>query len=121
MAYVPFDTAEPDPSTESITEFGTATRANFAALRDAVIMGTVAGWDMTPSGGTAEEPGTLTYDKSTERVKAVITWGSSGGEDGNPTQVVYSYSSNSGTDYDTIGTLTISYDTSGNVTGTAWS
>lgn len=121
MAYVPLDLTKPDASTQSISAMGTSTRQNLAALRDAVVAGILVGWDMTPSGGTAEQPATLTYAKGTERVKAVLTWGSSGGADGNVTQAVYSYSSNSGSSYDTMGTLTISYDTSGNVTGTAWS
>jgi hypothetical protein len=121
MAYTAFDPTEPDPSTQNITEFGQSVQDNQAALRDAVVGGTMAGWAMTPSGGTAEQPAVITYAKSTERVKIDLTWGSSGGADGNVTQAVFSYSSNSGTDYDTMGTETISYDTAGNPTGTSWS
>jgi len=44
-----------------------------------------------------------------------------GGGAGNVTQAVYAYSSNSGGSYDTIGTLSITYDTAGYVTGTTWS
>lgn len=120
MAYDPFDPAEPDSSTESIATYSTELRANLAALRDAVVAGVFVGWDLTPSGGTAEQPATLTYDKGSECIKIALTWGSSGGEDGNVTQAVYSYSSNCSS-YDTMGTLTISYDVNGNVTGTAWS
>lgn len=120
MAYDLFDPTLPDPSSENITSFGQSVRDNQAALRDAVIAGAFAGWDMTPSGGTAEQPATLTYDKGSECIKIALTWGSSGGEDGNVTQAVYSYSSNCSA-YDTMGTLTISYDANGNVTGTAWS
>jgi hypothetical protein len=71
---------------------------------------------MAASGGTAAEPATLTYSKSTERVRASLTWAS-----GKVTVAVYAYSSTSGSSYDTIGTNTITYDGSGNVTATTWS
>lgn len=121
MAYTPFDASVPDASTEDLTDMGQSTRHNLKAIRDAVVAGNLAGWNLTPAGGTAEQPATLTYAKGTERVRGSLTWGSSGGADGNVTQAVWEYSSNSGGSYDTIGTVTIAYDTSGNVTSTTWS
>lgn len=78
-------------------------------------------WGLTPSGGTAEKPAVVVYAKSVERVRATLTWGTTGGETDNVTVAVYEYSSNSGGAYSTIGTKTMTYDASGNVTLTAWS
>ena len=122
MTYTAFNEAKPDSTAAGgMPVYSQAIRDNLQALRDAVIMGALAGWAMTPSGGTAEQPTTLTYSKGTERIKAALTWGTTGGESGNVTQSVYSYSSNSGTSWDVIGTRTVSYDANSNVTGTAWS
>ncbi|WP_448508794.1 hypothetical protein [Immundisolibacter sp.] len=67
------------------------------------------------------QPTGLSYSKSTERIRAALTWGTSGGEAGNVTVAHYSYSSDSGASYDSIGVNTITYDGNGNVTGTTWS
>jgi hypothetical protein len=117
MAYTPFDPTKPDATAQTLTQMGTSERNNFLAIRDAVIMGGgFYGWNMAASGGTAAEPALLTYSSGTERVKAALTWSS-----GNVTVAVYSYSSNSGGAYDTIGTKTITYDGSNNVTAATWS
>lgn len=122
MTYTAYDNTNPDSTaTGGMPVYSQSIRDNFQAMRDAVIMGAMAGWNMTPSGGTAEQPATLTYSKGVERIKATLTWGTTGGADGNVTQSVYSYSSNGGTSWDVIGTMTVSYDASSNVTGTAWS
>lgn len=117
MAYVQFDATKPNGATANGTTVLSELRDNMEALRDAVVMGGgFFGWAMAATGGTAEEPTTLTYSKGTERVRATLTWSS-----GKVTQAVYSYSANSGGSYDTIGTKTITYDGSDNVTGTSWS
>ena len=122
MAYTPFDPTKPDASTQNGTAFAGSARDNLKAIRDAAIMGGGSyGWNMALSGGTASQPAVLTYSKSTERVRASLTWGTTGGEDGNVTVALYEYSSNSGSSYDTIGTKTVTYDASANVTATTWS
>lgn len=122
MTYTAFDAAKPDASSQNGTQFAQSTRDNLKAVRDAVIAGGgFYGWALTISGGTADQPTTFVWSLSTERVKAVLTWGTSGGEAGNPTQVVYSYSSDSGSTYATIKTKTNTYDSSGNLTATSWS
>ena len=78
-------------------------------------------WDFTPAGGTAEQPATVTYSRSTSRFRGSITWGTSGGEDGNPTTIVWAFSGDSGTTYNTIATQAFTYDASANVTGMSWS
>lgn len=70
---------------------------------------------------TVGQPETLLYTKGTERVRAALTWGTTGGEAGNVTVAIYSYSSDSGLTYSTIGTKTVTYDGSGNVVSTTWS
>jgi len=123
MAYVSFDSTVPNAATQDGTDVCDAIRDNQEALRDAVVLGAMEDWDLTVTAGTgsASEPQYLTYDKGAERLRATLTWGTTGGEDGNVTQSVYAYSSNSGSSYDTIGTLAVSYDSNGNVTATTWS
>ena len=82
--------------------------------------GELVNWDLTPSGGTADQPAVLLYTRATEQVRQTITWGTSGGADGNPTQVVHEYSDDSGSTWSTLGTETITYDSSGNVTAIGW-
>ena len=122
MPYIFFDTTKPDAATQNITGFASSVRTNEAALRDAAILaGGFPGFNLAISGGTAEQPALLTYSKGVERVKAALTWGTAGGESGNVVSAVYSYSANSGTTYDAIGTKTVTYDALGNVTQTTWS
>jgi len=104
------------------TQFAQDTRLNMQVIRDAVIMsGGFYGWDMVASGGTADKPAQFIYTMGTEQVKADVTWGVSGGANGSPVVVAYSYSPDNGTTWAAIKTKTINYDTSGNVTGTIWS
>lgn len=121
MAYTGLDLTKPDGATQNGTQVLQSVRDNQRALRDMIVSGFAAGWGMTPSGGTAEQPAQVLYNNGPERLRAALTWGSTGGEAGNVTQAVYAYSSNSGGSYDTVGTLSIAYDTAGYVTGTTWS
>lgn len=121
MAYIPFNKDKPIWGADDGTTTAQHIRNNLTAIRDAALMGGFFGWPLAISGGTAEQPTTFIYSSGTERVRAVLTWGTTGGEDGNPVQAVYSYSSNSGADYDTIGTKTLTYDSNGNLTATSWS
>jgi len=122
MAYTHFDATKPTPVAKTITQMADDMRANLMALRDQII--SAAGfenWPATPAGGTNEQPATITYSNGTERWRKSITWGSTGGADGNPTQIVYEYSSNSGSSYDTVRTKTISWNSDGTWAGTTWS
>ncbi len=117
MPYTPFDQTKPDAATQNGTAFGASIRNNLNAIRDACIMGGgFPGFNMSKSGGTAAEPAQILYSKGTERVRATLTW--SGGL---VTQAVYAYSSNSGGSYDTIGTVTLTWDGSNYLTSTTWS
>lgn len=98
-----------------------AIRQNLMALRDAVLTGAMVGWSMAQTGANAEQPDTITYANGVERIRLTITWGSSGGALGQPTIVVYDYSGNSGTSWDSMGTVTSTFDSGGNMTAQSWS
>ena len=120
MAYNQFDDTLP-VSTATGPQTVTDIRDNQQAMRDMIIIGGINGWDMDATGTDPAEPTQLLYDDGgTERLKAALTWGTTGGQDGNVTSATYSYSSNSGTDYDVIGIFGVTYDTDGNVTATGW-
>lgn len=119
MPYDPFLDNKPVSSDNGLVVID-ETRQNLMAMRDAVVMGAMSGWDYNPNGGTADQPAEFLYSKGTERIRGAVTWGTSGGADGNVTQIVWSYSSNSGSTYDTIGTQGITYDVDANVTAIAW-
>ena len=121
MAYTQFDPAKPDAGTQNITQFATSVRTNLAAIRDIAALGAAPGWNYSWLGGTAEKPSAMLWVKGTELLLAICTWGTTGGAKDNLTVAVFLYSSNSGGTHDTIGTQTIEYDASGNVTSTAWS
>ncbi|CAH1387013.1 hypothetical protein [Candidatus Nitrotoga sp. M5] len=121
MTYTAFDKTLPDATTQNGTQFAQAIRDNQAALRDAIVVGALKGWNFSKSGGTDEQPATILYKNSTQWLKIALTWGTTGGEAGNVTVAVYSYSSNSGVAYDTIGTKTITWDAAGLITATTWS
>ena len=121
MAYSGLDLTKPDGATQNGTQVLQSVRDNQRALRDMIVSGFAAGWAMTPSGGAAGQPAQILRSAGTESLRAALTWGTTGGGAGNVTQAVYAYSSNSGGSYDTVGTLSITYDTAGYVTGTTWS
>ena len=120
MAYVPFDSSKPTTAQTRQAAIDSI-RANEMAGRDANIIGVFKGFNYSVSGGTAAQPA-ITYRKNgAEWLRATLTWGTTGGENGNVTVAVYAYSANSGGAWDTIGTCTIAYDADGNVTTTTWS
>jgi len=122
MAYVNFEDGVPTAS-GTINELCTDTRNNLEAMRDAVVMGTASGWNYTKSGGTSEEPGEVRYSNANQRIRGTLTWGTSGGADGNVTVAVWEYTADHtvGTPvFDAIGTETISYDSGSNVVSTVW-
>ena len=122
MAYTKY-TSDTPVITDTGGEVIDDTRNNLMALRDAIVAGALVDWnlDITVGGGSAAEPDELIYKKNTEWIRLDITWGTSGGADGQPTVIVYAYSSNSGSLYDTIGTATMTYDANGNMTDLTWS
>lgn len=121
MAYTVFDPAKPDATTQNGTQFAQSIRDNLSAIRDGVVVGAIAGWNFSKSGGSAEMPAIVLYTKGTGRLRITLTWGTTGVATDNVTVAVYAYSSNSGSTYDTIGTKTITWDAAGLITATTWS
>ena len=121
MPYTQFDGTLPDAGTQAGTAAMQSVRDNLLALRDALAIGMLPGYNMSVSGGTAEQPAIFWWKKGAEWIKVSVTWGSTGGEAGNPTVCLCEYSANSGGAYVTIGTNTIAYDAAGNVVSTTWS
>ncbi|MBV5274464.1 MAG: hypothetical protein JZU52_12745 [Lamprocystis purpurea] len=103
---------------------------HFAA---ALILGTgvYPGWALTATGvdGVSApvdpaQPACLVWARGVERYRATLTWGVAGGAAGCVTAAALAHSINAGTHYTAlapVATLTIGYDSAGNVTGTTWS
>lgn len=92
------------------------------------------GWNVAVSGGTPEQPQYITWSKGNDRVRMELTWGTTGGAEGNVTQCVVSISEDSGSNWETFkgidedgeelltnGIFTLSYDVNGNFTTGTWS
>lgn len=134
MSYTQFNYAVP-VTTQTRQETVDSTRENLMALRDAVVMGSMPGWDFssgdasttatatatlsTPA-ATPSIPGVLQYRKGTEEVWVWVTWDG----DEYPTQLVYYYSPDTSSGYPAnriiIGTEDITYDLSFNITSVTW-
>jgi hypothetical protein len=128
MTYTAYDPALPDAATQNGTAFAGSTRANLQAMRDVIVaMGGMPGFNYSVSGGTAEQPASLFYKRGAEWIKVDLTWGTTGGADGNVTKAAYYYSSTSGGAYDGMVdgagnyVQAMSYDSNGNLTTTTWS
>jgi hypothetical protein len=120
MAYSPYVIGNPDGSTGTGATFATQLQNNLNALLHGVIIGAMKAWNMvvTAGSGTASMPQFITYSNGSYRLRKTITWN---GTTGNVISVLYEFSSNSGSSYDSIGTCTYAYDGSQNLTGWTWS
>lgn len=127
MAYTKYQVNVPD-ITDSGQDVIDDARENLEALRDAVVAGIFPDWDMSVTAGTgsASEPQRIEWRKDGTGVLAIraeITWGTSGGSDGNPTSVEYEFTGNrtaSSPTWETMGTVSYTYDSDGNVTASSW-
>lgn len=124
MAYTQFDSTKP-VGTDTGPNFATSANANDKALRDAIIMGAMHGFlfSVTAGTGTAKQPQYMFWKNGTIWLRATLTWGTTGGQKYNITQIVWDLSINSGSDYTTapggnMDTMTLTYDSSGNLTAT---
>ena len=119
MAYDKFDYSHPDPTTDNGTDAFDYTRKNLKAVRDGVGMGGMPDWTYAISVGSGSNafPDADVWHRGVEYLKAEYTYDSNNWV----TQIVWKYSSDSGSSYDTIGTESITYDADGYVTATSWS
>lgn len=125
MPYSQYNKTKPDgvgSGTVTLQEI----RDNLNAVRDGIMLNGLPGFNCAASGGTEDQPATYLFTgtgaNSTERINGAVTWGTTGGELGNPKTVVFTYSSDSGVTYPiTIGTLTVTYTPNGYFSSYAWS
>lgn len=124
MAYALFDKNKPAGASNGPTVLADI-RNNLMAVRDGIVLGGLPGFNCAASGGTEDQPAqylfTGTGVNSTERINAAVTWGTTGGALGNPEIIVFTYSSDSGTTYVAIGTMTIVYTAGGYFSSYSWS
>lgn len=122
MAYDQFDEALPSGSQNGAT-LADSIRKNQNALRDMVLMGVFAGWSGVPTVGTGtnHRPQIWTFSKGVQRLRTTTTWGTSGGANHNPVTVYCEYSGNSGSSWDPIGTLNLTYNADKSPAGFTWS
>jgi hypothetical protein len=117
MAYTQLDVTKPDHTTQNGTQMLQSIRDNIAALRNADIAG-LTGWTYSQSGGTAIQPAVVLYTSGVFQIKLTLTWGTTGGANGNVTAVTAEYSQDSGGTWDTVETRSsMTYDASGAFTG----
>ncbi len=126
MAYDEFDPNKPDPAVDNGSTSCTNSQKNFRAVRDSAIALLFKGFAYAQSGGTAEEPTTITLTRGTTIIRLTNTWGTSGGSLGQRTKVKAEISYNSGAAYEVIqddagSASDRTYDASGNLTAAAGS
>lgn len=117
MAYSQFDSTKP-VGTDTGPNVTATANVNDKALRDAIITGQMHGFAFSASGGTARQPTTMLWKNGAIWLRAVVTWGTTGGETYNIKEVVWSLSVNTGGAYDQIDDQVFTYDTAGNLTAT---
>lgn len=119
MPYDSYVIGNPDGATGTGATFATQLQVNLNALMHGVLMGVMEDWNfaITAGTGTAAQPQYHVYSRGVYRVRGTFTWNANG----NPTSILWDFSGNSGGTYDTIGTVTYTYDASLNVLSYAWS
>ena len=123
MAYTHFLDGKPD-ATVTGSALPSQINDQMKALRDALVALAMYGWNYSASlgnDGTYAQPVDIHYKKGTEWIRKTYTWGYTGGATNNVASVVFEYSSNSGVDWETIGTCTYSYDSGGICIASVWS
>jgi hypothetical protein len=116
MTYAAFDPTHPDGASSGPTVVSEA-NINDTALRDANLMGGLfKSFEFSTSGGTAAQPAIFYWKNGTTWLKGTPTWGSGAGQDGNVTAIEWKLSTDSGSNYDTIATTSLTFDSSGNLT-----
>lgn len=127
MAYTPLDITKPVVSPGSRLSQIDQTRANFAALRDVLAAGgLLQGFNASFQGGTSDQPQWILQQRGAEILRTDLTWGTTGGAEGNVTRAIYYYSSDGGgtwqpmADIDGNYVCTLAYDGNGNLSTTTW-
>lgn len=119
MAFVDFDPAQPDGSVDNGSAALADIRNNQGALRVYIAAALFAGYTYAQSGGTAAQPTAITLTKGATIIRFTLTWGTTGGELNQPKTILIEISTNSGSSYDEVGTITNTYDAGGELTATS--
>jgi hypothetical protein len=117
MSYTPFDASKPNPANTRTSDIN-AIRTNECALRDAIIWGAIPGYDYSYVAGTGtdDEPQYYYFKNGNTWIRLINTW--SGDK---ITVMVGELSIDGGSNYETIKTLTITFDAYDRVTAAVWS
>ena len=130
MAYTDLSIVNP-VATQDGDDVPNSARTNDLALRDGFIMEAMKSFVFSQSSSstgspttTVDQPAYWFFKSGAIWLRGTITWGAGAGTNGNPTQIVWDLSSNTGGDYTTgtggnICTQTFSWDaTTGALTAT---
>ena len=123
MAYEHYEDGYPAPNLQNGLSAFDSTRKNLDALRDSVVAGIMPGWNYAIGigSGNTSQPSRMHYTKGTESIKLELSWGRSGGAEGNVTQCTISYSPNPVTEaYSVIGIMGIVYNSRGMAITATW-
>lgn len=123
MAYPAFTAPRPDVAAGGATRSSEISyaRSNDAALMDLLAqLGSGYFFNISITASTSDGPTIVLYTNSSQIVKKVITYGS-GATAGLPVTVVLSKSTDTGSTYQSIATITYAYDGSGNFLTSTWS
>lgn len=111
---------KPNGATQAGTAFGQSIRDNEIALAIGIAVGELETYAYSQSvgAGDALRPDIEYWTSGTNKIRVTNTWGTSGGQDGNLTQRVIEWSTDSGSSWAAVKTITYTYDASGNLTAT---
>ena len=129
MAYTPLDITKPVVSPGSRLSQIDQTRANFAALRDLLVLtGNVPGFNSVKYIGTgsSSQPQARYFKNGSTWIRADLTWGTTGVSDGNLIKTACWISFDAGASWSPMAdpdgnyVVTIAYDAEGNPDTTTW-
>lgn len=122
MAYGTFQADQPDATADNGATFGSDLLRNQRALRDAVVAAMFDDFEFSITAGTGStrRPQYMYWKNGTGGsapwLRATLTWGTTGGEKYNPTSILWEYSGNGGSSYDTVATQALTFDSNGDLT-----
>lgn len=104
--------------TDTVLQVVTDTRNNLESLAQSAAYSAVPSWNYSVVEGTgdAEEPQYVYYKNGATWIRGTMTYSS-----GSITQAAWHRSTDSGSNWDAMGTQSVSYDGDGNVSTVTWS
>lgn len=120
MTYQHFDHTKPDPASQNVSQACDSMRSNLRAVAQGVVTGSMALWNVVLT-GDPWAPSVITHSNGAERYRETLTYGTSGGSDGVVVSDEVHYSSDSGSTWTAVSTMTVTYNADGYVTAITWS